>query len=95
MEVEANAANAAAVASPADGDGGVSGDGAVFGTRPNSDRPHSINLSGASRAQPLRQASRAMDVLLGLGIGAAIMYYLDPDAGAERRARVRERLVGG
>jgi hypothetical protein len=32
-------------------------------------------------------SARGLDVLLGVGIGAAAMYYLDPTAGSGRRAR--------
>jgi hypothetical protein len=96
MEIEATtAAPEAPLAGTREADGdGVRGEETVFGTRPTRGRPHSIRLSGGTRGQAMRPASRAMDVLLGIGIGAAIMYYLDPLSGAQRRARVRDRIVG-
>lgn len=32
-------------------------------------------------------------ILTGLGVGAGLMYFMDPTAGAMRRARLRDRLV--
>ena len=32
--------------------------------------------------------------LCGLGAGAALMYFLDPDRGARRRSLVRDKAVG-
>ena len=32
-------------------------------------------------------------ILTGLGVGAGLMYFMDPAAGAKRRARLRDRLV--
>jgi osmotically-inducible protein OsmY len=32
-------------------------------------------------------------ILTGLGVGAGLMYFMDPTAGARRRARLRDRLV--
>ena len=34
-----------------------------------------------------------MNPLLLVGLGAAAMYYLDPEQGARRRARAREQLM--
>jgi hypothetical protein len=58
-----------------------------FGTRPSSGRPHSIRLDGGPIGSGARSVSRGLDVLLGIGIGAVAMYYLDPTAGSRRRAR--------
>ena len=33
-------------------------------------------------------------LLFGLGAGAALMYFLDPDRGRRRRAVVRDKAVG-
>lgn len=65
----------------------------VFGIRPVTGRPHSINLQPAPRVGTPQPSSRGVDLLVGVGIGAAIMYYLDPDAGAARRARARGAVV--
>jgi hypothetical protein len=64
-----------------------------FGTRPLTDRPHSTNLFGADRSAPRDGSARGLDVLLGAGIGAAVMYYLDPDEGARRRGVVRDAIL--
>lgn len=48
----------------------------AFGTRPRTGRPHSISLFGTGRGASRNAASRGLDVLLGVGIGAAVMYYL-------------------
>jgi hypothetical protein len=61
-------------------------DAAAFGTRPSAGRPHSINLFGAPRDVANTVASRGTDVLLGVGIGAALMYYLDRNHGPQRRS---------
>ena len=39
----------------------------------------------------MRQSSGAL--LLGAGLGALVMFLLDPDRGARRRALVRDKLV--
>jgi hypothetical protein len=64
-----------------------------FGTRPQTGRPHSISLFGSDQSQTRNGPSRGLDVLLGVGIGAAVMYYLDPDGGPRRRALVRDKIV--
>jgi hypothetical protein len=56
--------------------GGVRAHDDAFGTRPRTGRPHSISLFGAGRGSSRNVASRGLDVLLGVGIGAAVMYYL-------------------
>jgi hypothetical protein len=33
-------------------------------------------------------------LLMGLGVGAALMYFLDPDGGRRRRALARDKAVG-
>lgn len=65
----------------------------VFGSRPATGRPHSMSLHSSSAIAPHPGAAGVAEVLIGLGVGAAIMYYLDPRAGAQRRARVRDAIV--
>lgn len=38
---------------------------------------------------------RVRGLMSGLGVGAALMYFLDPDRGVRRRAMVRDKLVHG
>ena len=38
--------------------------------------------------------NRALLILSGIGIGAAVMYLLDPDGGGRRRALIRDKAVG-
>jgi hypothetical protein len=64
-----------------------------FGTRLQTGRPHSISLFGASSTAERQGTARGLDVLLGVGIGAAVMYYLDPDGGARRRGAARDTIV--
>ena len=64
-----------------------------FGTRPQTGRPHSISLFGPDRSSPRDGGSRGLELLLGVGIGAAAMYYFDPHAGRQRRSLVRDRIV--
>lgn len=40
-----------------------------------------------------RSSGTALTLLTGLGLGAALMYFLDPDRGARRRALVRDRTA--
>jgi hypothetical protein len=80
METELTSTNAVSAAV----DAGTEADG--FGTRPSSGRPHSIRLDGGSAGSESGLPSRGLDVLLGVGIGAAAMYYLDPTVGSRRRA---------
>ena len=48
----------------------------------------------ADEAQPRARATSGSVALLGAaGLGAAVMYFLDPDRGAWRRSRVRDRAV--
>jgi hypothetical protein len=65
-----------------------------FGTRAPTGRPHSMSLFGQDRGSTHDGTSRGFDVLLGVGIGAAAMYYLDPDGGPRRRAFARDKIVG-
>jgi hypothetical protein len=83
MEMDLTTANAAAglKAEPIESE--------VFGIRPDTGRPHSISLQAAARAAESQPGSRGLDLLIGVGIGAAVMYYLDPELGPARRARVR------
>ena len=37
---------------------------------------------------------RALAVLGGIGIGAALMYFFDPNGGRRRRALMRDKAVG-
>jgi hypothetical protein len=87
MEMEATTANAEPTA------GGVSADADGFGTRPSTSRPHSMRLDGGDVAAESGSGSRGLDVLLGVGIGAAAMFCLDPSTGSRRRARIRETTV--
>ena len=60
----------------------------------NSDRPHETPNQAQSQTpdQPSSRTPRqALAALAGLGIGAAFMYFLDPQGGAKRRALVRDR----
>jgi hypothetical protein len=79
MQTEVTTSNASA--------GGVAAEADGFGTRPSRERPHSIRLDGGPTGPDGWPVSRGLDVLLGVGIGAAAMYYLDPAAGSHRRAR--------
>jgi hypothetical protein len=72
---------------------GFSLEGEGFGTRPRTDRPHSISLFAPDHGSPRDGAARRLDVLIGVGIGAAMMYYLDPDRGPQRRAAARDRIA--
>ena len=36
---------------------------------------------------------RALTILAGIGIGAGLMYLLDPDRGNRRRALIRDKMV--
>lgn len=36
---------------------------------------------------------KGLMVLLGAGLGAAVMYMLDPDRGTRRRALLRDKMV--
>jgi hypothetical protein len=92
MEIEATATTEVtglAVSMTSD----VSAHAEGFGTRPQTGRPHSINLFGAERGTSHDRGSRGLDVLLGVGIGAAVMYYIDPAGGPRRRALVRDKVV--
>lgn len=93
MEIEATATTEVAELAVSVGSG-VSALVEGFGTRPQTGRPHSMSLFGPERGAPRDGTSRGLDVLLGVGIGAAVMYYLDPDGGARRRALVRDGIVG-
>ena len=59
----------------------------------------SNDLLNASPAPTRADASapgspnRTLTLLAGIGIGAAVMYFLDPDRGARRRALVRDKGV--
>jgi hypothetical protein len=66
--------------------------GGAFGIRPSTDRPHSINLFGAQRDAAQHVTSRGADVLLGVGIGAALMFYLDRERGSHRRSALGAAL---
>jgi hypothetical protein len=87
MALELTTANAAAglKAEPVESE--------LFGTRPNTGRPHSINLQPPTRGAASEPAGPNLDLLVAVGIGAAVMYYLDPSAGGARRARLRGVLV--
>ncbi len=72
METEVTTTNAAAAAS------GVTPESVAFGIRPSTGRPHSIRLEAGALAREAGSGSRGLDILLGIGIGAAAMYCLDP-----------------
>ena len=55
-------------------------------------RGHSIACTTSHAAQQQRDSGH-WSVLGGLGIGAAIMYFLDPDRGRRRRALLRDQFV--
>jgi len=38
--------------------------------------------------------NRALLLLTGIGVGAAVMYLLDPDGGGGRRAMIRDKAIG-
>jgi uncharacterized protein (TIGR00106 family) len=44
-----------------------------------------------SSAGAERASGKGLTLLIGLGLGAALMYFLDPDRGARRRALVRDQ----
>lgn len=92
MEIGATATEVTKPAVSVGSDVSAQDDG--FGTRPSTDRPHSMSLFGAERAPPRDGVARSLDLLIGLGIGAAVMYYLDPDGGSRRRALARDKVVG-
>ena len=45
------------------------------------------------RSAGSRGGSAGLTILYGIGIGAALMYILDPDQGRRRRALLRDKLV--
>ena len=38
--------------------------------------------------------NKALVLLAGLGVGAVLMYFMDPDRGRSRRALARDKAVG-
>jgi hypothetical protein len=62
--------------------------GGAFGIRRQTSRPHSISLFGAARDDARTVASRSAPLLLGVGIGAALMYYLNRERGTQRRSEL-------
>ena len=54
----------------------------------NAGHGHSREREGSSGG---RAAADALAILGGIGIGAAIMYFMDPDRGRRRRALVRDK----
>jgi hypothetical protein len=70
MEIEATATSEVKGTAALVG-GGVEGPAEDFGIRPRTDRPHSMSLFGSDDAAQ-GFAARGLDVLVGIGIGAAI-----------------------
>ncbi|HEV2705691.1 MAG TPA: hypothetical protein VGV59_07175 [Pyrinomonadaceae bacterium] len=50
--------------------------------------------SASARRGGIRGSNGALMLLYGLGLGAALMYLLDPEHGERRRERLSERLAG-
>ncbi len=62
-------------------------------------RMHQSGSTGASRRQRFsgrggRGGNTGLMLLCGIGLGAALMYILDPSQGRRRRALLRDKLVG-
>jgi hypothetical protein len=59
--------------------------------------PNSEQITGASRRHPaVRESADAVSIMRSLkwiGLGAALMYFFDPDRGRSRRVRLRDRIV--
>ena len=64
-----------------------------FGSRPRNHKPHSIDLFGLSVNQVGGQRTSGLDLIVGIGVGAALMYYLDPQLGRARREAIRRRII--
>jgi hypothetical protein len=89
MEIEATATEITVPLTSTPAHGGME---AAFGTRRSTGRPHSINLFGAQPDGVSAAASRSAQLLLGVGIGAALMYYLDKDRGSHRRSALGDAI---
>jgi hypothetical protein len=59
--------------------------------------PNSEQITGARRRHPaVRESADAVSIMRSLkwiGLGAALMYFFDPDRGRSRRVRLRDRIV--
>ncbi len=90
MHIETTVASTEVLVAPTSSAGP---DGEGFGTRPPTGRPHSMNLFGPTQDGSSNGGSRSVDLLLGIGLGAAAMYYLDPERGGQRRTEAREGIL--
>lgn len=67
---------------------------AVKGTQdPRANGGAALSQGRGGDAAAERTSGTALTLLTGLGLGAALMYFLDPDRGARRRALVRDRTT--
>src|SRR5688500_12783439 len=62
-------------------------------SRPGFPRGTSLARTPGRGTTAMADWERPVSALSLLGLGAAIMYLLDPDGGSRRRARVRDRVV--
>lgn len=52
-----------------------------------------LPVAGGTRREP-ESGGGVLTLLVGMGVGAALMYFLDGERGAERRQQVAQRLMG-
>jgi hypothetical protein len=89
MEIEATTTEIAVPRPRVPNQGAADAD---FGSRRQTGRPHSINLFGSPSDGAGNIASHSAQLLLGVGIGAALMFYLDKDRGSRRRSVLGDAL---